>query len=262
MTETGKFSLIFRCHASLVTSETRILPRGNLICTRDNSTITFFSASVFFEREKPQWQKKVKGNHTQNPNRLQKEFFIPCEVFRNEKERRESGFPEENCRYVSFPSGKRALVGFIKTRIRPNDVLIKDLWNSINRQLNECHRNSRCQIPDKHGILIRCPDSNKCSDCPFSVKAEDRQLTIVNYSEPEELAIGISELDGIENEMNLEVISKGINRRDPKAGRVFDLLAFHGYQLYNIAMMEGLTDRQIRYLLDKIKKFGGSLMAR
>ena len=71
--------------------------------------------------------KKVKGNFTQNPNRLQKEFFIPCEVFRNEKERRESGLPGENYRYVSFPSGKRALVGFIKTNIKPSEALIKDL---------------------------------------------------------------------------------------------------------------------------------------
>ena len=46
--------------------------------------------------------KQVKGNFTQNPNRLQKEFFIPCEVFRNEKERRESGFPGENCMQVRF----------------------------------------------------------------------------------------------------------------------------------------------------------------
>ena len=183
--------------------------------------------------------RNVKGNHTQNPNRLQKEFFIPCEVFRNEKERRESGFPDENCRYVSFPSGKRALVGFIKTRIKPSEALIKDLWNRINKQLNEWHRNSRCQISGKHGILIRCPDSNKCSDCPFGVKAEDRQLTIVNYSEPEELAISISELDGLENEMDLEAISKEITRKDPKAGRVFDLLAFHGYQLEDIAGMDG-----------------------
>lgn len=119
--------------------------------------------------------KKVKGNFTQNPNRLQKEFFIPCEVFRNQRERRESGFHEENCRYVSFPSRKRALVGFVKTRIRPSESLIEDLWNSINKQLNEWHRNSRCQIPGKHGILIRCPDSNKCSDCPFGVKAEDHR---------------------------------------------------------------------------------------
>lgn len=205
---------------------------------------------------------KIKGNHTKNPNRLQKEFFIPCEVFRYERERRESGFPYENCRYVSFPSGKRALVGFIKTRIRPSEALVKDLWNSINRQLNECHRNSRCQIPSKYGFLIRCPDSNKCSDCPFGVKAEDRQLTIVNYSEPEELAIGIFEQDDIENEIDLEVISKEINRKDPEAGRVFDLLAFHDYKLEDIASMEGLTERQMSYILNKIKQFGVSLMTR
>ena len=206
--------------------------------------------------------KQVKGNYTQNPNRLQKEFFIACEVFRNEREQRESGFPGENCRYVSFPSGKRALVGFIKTKIKPSKALVKDLWNSINRQLNEWHRNSRCQIPGKHGILIRCPDSNKWSDCPFGVKAENRQLTIVNYSEPEELAVSIFELDDIENEIDLEVISKEINRKDPPAGRVFELLAFHGYQLEDIARMEGLTERQMRYILNKIKKFGVSMMAR
>ena len=84
----------------------------------------------------------------------------------------------------------------------------------------------------------------------------------MNYSEPEELAVSISKLDNIENEMDLEVISKEISRKDPKAGRVFDLLAFHGYQLEDIARMEGLTERQMRYLLDKIKKFGVSLMAR
>ena len=206
--------------------------------------------------------KKVKGSYTQNPHRLQKEFFIPCEVFRNERERRESGFPGENCRYVSFPRGKRALIGFIKTNIKPREVLVKDLWNSINRQLNEWHRNSRCQIPGKQGILIRCPDSNKYSNRPFGVKAEDHQLTIVNYSEPDELAIGISELDGIENEMDLKVISKEINRKDPKAGRVFDLLAFHGYQLEDIARMEGFTERQMRYILNKIKQFEVSLMTR
>ena len=64
----------------------------------------------------------------------------------------------------------------------------------------------------------------------------------MNYSEPEELTIGISELDDIENKIDLEVISKEINRR-----------ALHGYKLEDIARIEGLTERQIRYLLDKIK---------
>ena len=62
--------------------------------------------------------------------------------------------------------------------------------------------------------------------------------------------------------MALEVFSKEINRKAPKAGRVFDLLAFQGYQLEDIARMEGLTERQMRYILNKIKKFGVGLMAR
>ena len=72
----------------------------------------------------------------------------------------------------------------------------------------------------------------------------------------------IKQLPSIENEMELEVISKEINRKAPKAGRVFDLLAFHGYQLEDIARMEGLTERQMRYILNKIKQFGVSLMTR
>ena len=75
----------------------------------------------------------------------------------------------------------------------------------------------------------------------------------MNYSEPEELTIGISELDDIENKIDLEVISKEINRRDSKVGRIFELLTFHGYKLEDIARIEGLTERQMRYLLDKIK---------
>lgn len=50
MAETGEFSLIVRCHAPLVTSKTGIIPRGDLICTRVNSAITVFSASVFPNR--------------------------------------------------------------------------------------------------------------------------------------------------------------------------------------------------------------------
>lgn len=69
-------------------------------------------------------------------------------------------------------------------------------------------------------------------------------------------------MDDTETGMDLEVISKEINGKDPKAGRVFDLLAFHGYQLEDIARMEGLTERQMCYILNKIKQFGVSLMTR
>ena len=65
----------------------------------------------------------------------------------------------------------------------------------------------------------------------------------MNYSEPEELTIGISELDDIENKIDLEVISKEINRRDSKVGRIFELLTFHGYKLEDIARSEKLNTK-------------------
>ena len=53
--------------------------------------------------------KKVKGSYTQNPNRLQKEFFIPCEVFRNEKERRETDSPVRTAGTFLFHQEKELL---------------------------------------------------------------------------------------------------------------------------------------------------------
>ncbi len=203
-----------------------------------------------------------KGNCTQSQTKGQNVYYVPVEVFKNERERWERGFPSENCRYVPFGPNKKVLVGYVKAPTEPDETVVKELRSFINKQLNEWHRNTRCQVPNKHGILIRCPDCNKCSACPFGVKPEARQLTVVNYGEPEELTGGISEMDDTETGMDLEVISKEINSKDPKAGRVFDLCARQGYSLDDIAMMEGLTERQMRYIKNKIKQFGVSLMTR
>lgn len=197
----------------------------------------------------------MKAIENQGQTKGQNFYYVPVEVFKNERERWERGFPSEDCRYVSFGPSKKALVGFVKTQTEPNEAVVKELRSFINKQLNEWHRNTRCQVPNKHGILIRCPDCNKCSACPFGVKPEARQLTVVNYGEPEELTEGISGMD-------LEIISKEINSKDPKAGRVFDLCVRQGYLLEDIAKMEDLTERQMRYIKNKIKQFGVSLMAR
>lgn len=66
-------------------------------------------------------------------------------------------------------------------------------------------------------------------------------------------------MDDTETGMDLEVISKEINSKDPKAGRVFDLCTSQGYSLDDIAIMEGLTERQMRYIKNKIKQFEVSM---
>ena len=201
--------------------------------------------------------KNSKSNCVQSKSRGQKVYYVPVEVFRDENERKNSNFPSENCRYVSYGAGMRVLVGYVITTDDPGTEVMRQCWNWINKQINEWNRNNRCMIGDGKGHLVRCSDySKKCSECPF---CKYRQLRVINYSEPEELTEGISEIDDTETGMDLEVISKEINSKDPKAGRVFDLCVRQGYLLEDIAKMEGLTERQMRYIKNKIKQFGVSM---
>lgn len=204
--------------------------------------------------------KNSKGNFAQSKSRGQKVYYVPVEVFRDENERKNSNFPSENCRYVSYGTGMRVLVGYIITPEDPGTEIMRQCWNWINKQINEWNRNNRCMIGDCKGHLVRCSDySKKCSECPF---CRYRQLRVINYSEPEELTGGSSEIDDTEEVMDLEVISKEINSKAPKAGRVFDLCARKGYLLEDIAMMEGLSERQMRYIKNKIRQFGVSMTTR
>ena len=57
-------------------------------------------------------------------------------------------------------------------------------------------------------------------------------------------------------------VYKNINRRNPKAGRVFNLCVRQGYLLKDIARMEGLTDRQMRYIKSKIIQFGINMITK
>jgi hypothetical protein len=204
--------------------------------------------------------KNSKSNCVQSKSRGQKVYYVPVEVFRDENERKNSNFPSENCRYVSYGAGMRVLVGYVITTDDPGAEVMRQYWNWINKQINEWNRNNRCMIGDGKGHLVRCSDySKKCSECPF---CKYRQLRVINYSEPEELTGGSSEIDDTETGMDLEVISKEINSKDPKAGRVFDLCVRQGYSLDDIAMMEGLSERQMRYIKNKIKQFGVSMTTR
>ena len=92
----------------------------------------------FSEQEKSQWQNKLRVTLPKIQTDYRRSFSYLVKYLEMRKnEGKADSLVRTACRYVSFPTGKRALVGFIKTNIKPSEALIKDLWNSINRQLNE-----------------------------------------------------------------------------------------------------------------------------
>jgi hypothetical protein len=205
--------------------------------------------------------KNSKGNYAQSKSRGQKVYYVPVEVFRDKNERKNSNFPSENCRYVSYGAGMRVLVGYVITTDDPGAEVIRQCWNWINKQINEWNRNNRCMIGDCKGHLVRCSDySKKCSECPF---CRYRQLRVINYSEPEEPnGFDATGMDDFEMEMDLNNILKAINKRSPQAGKVFDLYNRYGYSVAEISEIEGIPERRVRYLLEQAKEIGMNVMYR
>ena len=79
--------------------------------------------------------KKEKGNCTQSKSKGQSVYYVSVEVFKNERERWERGFPSEDCRYISLGPNKKVLVGYVKTTTEPKGAVVKELRRFINKQL-------------------------------------------------------------------------------------------------------------------------------
>lgn len=184
-------------------------------------------------------------------------YDAPIEVFKDEQDRKDHKFPRKKCRYIPFGASRKVLVGFAET---PDLEVAKYLWNCLDNQHNQEYRNFRCMIPGKSGKLIICPDCNKCSKCPY---CNYRQPRVIEYGEPEELnGYDASEENDFEREMDLNTILKAINKRSPQAGKVFDLCNRYGYSVAEIAEIEGIPERRVRYLLDQAKEIGIKVMCR
>ena len=65
--------------------------------------------------------------------------------------------------------------------------LAKYFWNELNAEHHRNSRGTRCIVPGKQKPLIVCPECNKCSNCPYGRKPEDRQPRVIDYEVPEDL---------------------------------------------------------------------------
>lgn len=63
-----------------------------------------------------------------------------------------------------------------------NQATYKYLIQQIRKKYLANYRLMRCQVLGKRGKLIRCPEENKCEDCPFHVNPEDRQSFLIDLS--------------------------------------------------------------------------------
>lgn len=57
-----------------------------------------------------------------------------------------------------------------------------DLMSSYSSEFKKEDRDRRCTISDGKGHLIRCPETNKCSECPYHYSLDKRAYGTATFS--------------------------------------------------------------------------------
>ncbi len=167
------------------------------------------------------------------------------------------GITWNDCRTIHFGTSDGVTVYFFKTS---NRSFAEEQWKYLNSQHSKGYRSSRCLVPGKLKPLIVCPDSNKCSACPFGRKPEDREPTIISWDglietgyEPESED---REMARAEARREFEDVRKVMDKKDPNIARAIVLKEMYGYSVAEIANKLNITERQVYYLIAQAKTIG------
>lgn len=121
--------------------------------------------------------------------------------------------------------------------------------NSFVREFKAEDRDKRCQIPGENGCLIRCPDENKCRECPYHLSLDKEAQGTAPFS-----SLTITNTDG--SEEPFEPISpEGYNSTDEYYRLVEDLVAYlearrAEYGAIARLLLDGYSRREIAEVLD------------
>ena len=132
------------------------------------------------------------------------------------------------------------------------DPMLADcFWKEINVEHHRNCRGTRCIVPGKQKPLIVCPECNKCSNCPYGRKPEDRQPRVIDYEVPEDLMNNnddFSTMNQAESEMIYDELIAAMRRKDPLIAEVF--IRYHTYDCDapEIAAELGIDKRKVYYL--------------
>ncbi|WP_274967848.1 hypothetical protein [Succinimonas amylolytica] len=145
-----------------------------------------------------------------------------------------------------------------------DDPILADcFWKEINVEHHRNCRGTRCLVPGTLKPLIMCPECNKCSNCPYGRKPEDRQPRVIDYEVPEDLMNNnddFSTMNEAESEMIYEELIAAMRRKDPLIAEVF--IRYHTYDCDapEIAAELGIDKRKVYYLKQQAEQIRDKMM--
>lgn len=155
----------------------------------------------------------------------------------------------------------------IKVHYVPADeATYRFLINELGDKYRTAFRKNRCLIPGKLKPLIRCPDENKCTNCPHPECRDQRQANEISYDGMIESGFETNGVDGIvyedpafhqiEVEDELKAVIKVIATKNPKYAKAIVMKEYHGMKVPEIAVRLKTTERNVRFYISEAQKIG------
>lgn len=126
-------------------------------------------------------------------------------------------------------------------------------------------------VPGKIKPLIRCPEENKCVNCPFPECRDKQQANEISYDVMVESGYESSGVDGIvyedpaflqiEIEDELNSVLKVIAAKNPLYAKAIILKEYRRMKVSEIAIRLKTTERNVRFYIAEAKKIGAKYKA-
>lgn len=164
---------------------------------------------------------------------------------------------------ITWEDCKTWYIGSEKVRVHltpANEATYNYLLGDLRAKHRDAYRERRCFIPGKLKSLIRCPEHNRCAECPYPEyrdrhKAQELSWDTLIESGYEEDRQE-DEVAALETRMELDAVMKVIDAKNPKYTKAIVLKEYYGLTVSEIAKMMNETERNIYFYLAEVKKIG------
>lgn len=163
----------------------------------------------------------------------------------------------EDCKTLHFGNSEGVCVYFFPTT---NRELAEGFWKMLNSEHSREYRKNRCLIPGKLKPLIVCPDTNKCSKCPYPDCRDKHQANTVSWEGLIQDGYDVPDTRDEKREseirMELDEVCELIRQKNPKYLLAIKLKEYYGLSVSEIAEKLNETERNVYYYIKRATEIG------
>ena len=146
----------------------------------------------------------------------------------------------------------------ITVKLTPANEAIYDMMvNILRSEHRDGVRKSRCLVRGKRGKLVRCDENNRCAQCPYNLRPEDRIPQEVSWDDLTDKGVDPGAADSTSApvlfDMAVEDARRQMAAEDPRLVTVYDMLDEHK-SVTDIMAALNISQRRVYQLIARCRE--------